>query len=800
MKKLLIFLILLTLARPCGAAAAFTDSIAVSRTWLNGFAWTGHVPKDRTFRWAKEVENKLDGDTALDNLYFDSRTSDPTSTEGRIYYNTTSNTIKYYNGSSWISLTGLPAGASGTLDDAYNSGNTIDVDGDAVTMTTSDTDNNVVLAIAQNEATNDNDALTITFGAGAIGKGILINSQTSGTDIAGDNWSVAQTGALICVGVDTTGTVTLANDETILNDTDGEIQFAGNGTEDVSFGFGTSNTLTWTTDTSVATVAWGDLDSHTGITDITGDAADFTLKITADAGGEDLIINQAGGVDGSIQLLSAGTGADAIDIETSAGGIYLESTGASKDIHIDATAGSVTVDGGEAHADAIHLKTTNAAGGLNMDVGSGNLDIDVTGGDITIDNDGAGKNLDIDISAGSIYLDAGEADAKAIWLAATAGGVDIDTVATYDIDMDASGGKILLTATENAANTIALEENGGTSGGINLYANQGNGSSATTEHDASIQLQSDAGGIGLYTTGNVADAVRIETNGGTSETVVINNLQGTGAGAITISANAAGGDLNLDSVLGRIEIEAEENVANALYLIADGGTTTTLEIFNDTGTSVTQGAASIQLLSDAGGIAIQSDGDLDDAIVIIADGGTTAEITIHNDQGTATDSIDIVSDDGGILITAGKPVVITNAFELDIVLVPDGAAYDVLANNSGQVHLIPDQTGDLTMDLPAEADGLYYKFVYVGGAADVQDWLIDSENNTNFYIGGVVQHDPDAGGDDTTPYYSDGDSNSILGVLTPECGTVIEIWCDGVNWRVTGTAITATDTGVTFSD
>jgi len=511
---------------------------------------------------------------------------------------------------------------------------------------------------------------------------------------------------------------------------------------------------------------------------------------------------------GAVTIGSGTSGAWAIDGTTTGtlnadDSIGITTTEASADITIDATAGSVIIDAAEAAADAILIKCTTAAGGIDI---TSHADIDMT------TTGASGEDISITNTGGSVIITATEAAADAIVLnASTAvGGIDITSnadiditttgAATEDINITNTGGSIIATATENVQGAIHIEANGGTSESINIYSNQGSGASATTEHDASIQLQSDAGGISLYTTGDVADAIRIETNGGVDEFITINNLKGTGADAITIAANAAGGDVNIDSVLGRIEIEAEEDVANAIYIIADGATASTIEIFNDTGTSVTEDAAAIQLLADVGGICIQSDADLDDALVLRVDGGTTSEMTLHNDRGDTTDSIELLSDAGGITLNAAKPVAITNAFEPDIVLVPDGAAYDVLANNSGQIHIIQGQTADITLDLPAEADGLNYRFVYVGGAADAQDWLIDTENNTNFFYGGIVQHDPDDAGDDTEVYYSDGDSNSIIGVLTPECGTEISIWCDGTNWYLTGTVISATDAGVTFAD
>jgi hypothetical protein len=84
--------------------------------------------------------------------------------------------------------------------------------------------------------------------------------------------------------------------------------------------------------------------------------------------------------------------------------------------------------------------------------------------------------------------------------------------------------------------------------------------------------------------------------------------------------------------------------------------------------------------------------------------------------------------------------------------------------------------------------------IYGGAASDVQDWLIDTGSNTNYYIGGVTHLDDDAGsaGDEVVPVYSDGNSNSKLTVLTPDCGTSVKLYCDGTNWYVNGFVVAST--------
>ena len=195
----------------------------------------------------------------------------------------------------------------------------------------------------------------------------------------------------------------------------------------------------------------------------------------------------------------------------------------------------------------------------------------------------------------------------------------------------------------------------------------------------------------------------------------------------------------------------------------------------------------------------------DDRTGATADTADEATITIDAEgvyglginDGSAYVQDDVVIGDD---LTVGGDMALTGALNRDIVLVGTNATYAILAANSGKDHLIPDLTVDTTLTLPAEADHLYYRLVYIGGAADAQDWLINSEADVNYFIGGAVQHDPDNGGDDTVLFYSDGNSNSKLTVLTPESGTIIELWCDGTNWRLSGTVISATDTGVVFAD
>lgn len=134
-------------------------------------------------------------------------------------------------------------------------------------------------------------------------------------------------------------------------------------------------------------------------------------------------------------------------------------------------------------------------------------------------------------------------------------------------------------------------------------------------------------------------------------------------------------------------------------------------------------------------------------------------------------------------ISGAAPVVLT-----------DAATYDVLAANSGKLHVIPDMTQGCTISLPTEASGLFYEFIYGGAAAEAHNHVITSGADLNFFVGGVVHFDADAGpaADEVVPVYADGNSNSKLTLNVIEVGSRVIVWCDGTRWYVTGTVVAAT--------
>jgi hypothetical protein len=114
-----------------------------------------------------------------------------------------------------------------------------------------------------------------------------------------------------------------------------------------------------------------------------------------------------------------------------------------------------------------------------------------------------------------------------------------------------------------------------------------------------------AGGqVKLVSKDDVASAISLTANIGTSETIVVTNTQGTAEGAIALASTAGGVDIdaaatkNVDVSGGQVLISSKDNVASAIALTTNVGASETILITNTQGTD----AAAINLTATAGGI------------------------------------------------------------------------------------------------------------------------------------------------------------------------------------------------------
>lgn len=122
------------------------------------------------------------------------------------------------------------------------------------------------------------------------------------------------------------------------------------------------------------------------------------------------------------------------------------------------------------------------------------------------------------------------------------------------------------------------------------------------------------------------------------------------------------------------------------------------------------------------------------------------------------------------------------------------ANYQMLVANSGKPHLVANVSADRTFTFPTESDGLEYEFIAQVAAADGHDWIFDTGSDTNFFLGGVLFVDTDAGpaAAEVSVVGSDLNSNSKLQINLPNAGTRVKFVCDGTNWTVTGIVVSAT--------
>jgi len=300
--------------------------------------------------------------------------------------------------------------------------------------------------------------------------------------------------------------------------------------------------------------------SNAAVTLYANEAITFTHASNGAA--DDLTIDQTGANDASLLLKSAGTGTDAIGIAASAGGITMSSTavasawthtatGAADDLTISVAGNqdaSLILTSAGSGTDALTLSTT-ANGGDIVISGNDKIDIDSVGtfalnvaGDtllIQVDSDGAGDNLTLKVDgddASSIILDSDGTGTDAVKIGATnaAGGIDIDA-GTNGIDILATAGAVTIGSTKNAASSIALTANGGADETIVATNTQGTGAGA-------ISLTATAGGITL--TPNASKLVTISGN-----TTTTGSITGDGGDALSGFLRSVVNDVDAYTVL-----------------------------------------------------------------------------------------------------------------------------------------------------------------------------------------------------------------------------------------------------------
>ena len=98
---------------------------------------------------------------------------------------------------------------------------------------------------------------------------------------------------------------------------------------------------------------------------------------------------------------------------------------------------------------------------------------------------------------------------------------------------------------------------------------------------------------------------------------------------------------------------------------------------------------------------------------------------------------------------------------------------------------------------------MWFEFFFAGTAAEAQDYIIDTQSDTNYFRGGLSILDTDAtsdGAEALVAILPDGNSNSKMSLKTVDNGTHFKLVSDGTLWYTTGQICSATATAVVYAD
>lgn len=628
------------------------------------------------------------------DFYMEPTDDTPTAEKGWIYFDDSNNALTFHSGTGWVTLSS--GTGDNTLDKAYDestagAGKKVVVDTGAIEFEVPLASDNPALHLDCDNITNDPVALLIENAADAANAiTIDIDAQTTGWDIAGtgDAWYITGAGALTAVSgtiptmtvatlLDATSGITLDNDETITNSTDTEIKFAQNAGEDLIFDMDYStNVIQLKSSTGLNGINFGNVDDLTYLGSIAFDAAASTITLAADGGGaDDLTIQVTNATDSSLHLKSSGTGADAITMATSAGGMDITVAGSGDGEDLDILSSrSLTLTSSEDTTDAIKINAS--AGGIDIDaVGAAAQDIIITntGGSIQIvatENQANAIVIDASDAAGGIDIDAGT------------NGIAVDITGDADFRVDASDGRVLLIGAKDIASAITIDAEG-TAGGIDMdfgtagMVITGNGTAAnlTIDVDALSFDFSDSSNISV-TSSEGGEDLTISQIGGSDSSIILTS-SGTGANAIEFTTSNAAGDIDInagDAITidaGDIVITTDDTAADQFKVVAGGA----------------HAGDVINLSATDGGIILTatgaSNGDIELSAASMIDVGASDDITITLTAGTAGEDLSLITTggaDSSIVLTADG----TSGNAIDINTTAGGIDIDMTGGSAGE--------------------------------------------------------------------------------------------------------------------
>ena len=394
-------------------------------------------------------------------------------------------------------------------------------------------------------------------------------------------------------------------------------------------------------------------------------------------------------------------------------------TGASEDLTLGATGGSINIQATEADAQAILIDASDAAGGIDVDCGTGGFDLLVTGGAFSMDAQAAsnitvtaaGEDLSLQGVGGAVNMTSDQTENDAIYIDATAanGGVLIQA-GTGGIrigdEADTTGltfGNIAPTANRN----ITIGSGTVVTASVTDDISIGDGG-ATTNADSIKHVDINNGGVtlgvvrtyigcGAVTSGT--HTTEIGTGNVAAGTVTLDMSTGTGTKTVNIGNADANTTINID---GALVVNTNVNAAFSACVGTSTGTVTLGNIANSGAMSL-ESSSTIDLDA-AGAISINSTGaalnignDANAFAINVGTGAAARTITIGNVTGATAVNVNSGTAACAWTTTNGTFSLITGTG--DVALAADAAAKNVsLGNATGASSLtLSAGTGEITV-------------------------------------------------------------------------------------------------------
>jgi len=262
------------------------------------------------------------------------------------------------------------------------------------------------------------------------------------------------------------------------------------------------------------------------------------------------------------------------------------------------------------------------------------------------------------------------------------------TGAGIDLTLSSASGSVPISSGEAVSNAIGLQAS---AGGIDIDGALLVSITSSRNNANAIELVASAGGIDISAVGTAGEDIDILATGSSINITATENVadsivisSSNGGIDITAAAASAGEDIDISALGSSVNVNSTENAALAIFLHANGGTSETIQLRADQGT----GDDSVQLLSDVGGLTLTA--------------GKSAATAINFTTTDAAGGITATAGTGGILpTTTGKFTVIsTNNAAQAIELHANGGT-------SETIRLRADQgTAVTSLDLLSDVGGI----------------------------------------------------------------------------------------------